>query len=195
MQYVVHKKTNEIIQHDNCAVMYLHDRHGNKKAEALISTTRIQIVKEHKWYMQDEKGYVATSVGRKKVYLHRFLLGIGESGRDIKVDHINRNPLDNRDENLRLCFHHQNCRNKGIPSNNSSGCLGISWNKEKRKWEAYIQSNKKFKRLGYFEKLEDAIVARKGAEKKYFGEFAPQEVNGITPVIRPGQVIWVPVKP
>ena len=44
-----------------------------------------------------------------------------------------------------------------------------------KKTNEIIQHDKKFKRLGYFEKLEDAIVARKGAEKKYFGEFAPQE--------------------
>ena len=40
------------------------------------------------------------------------------------------------------------------------------------KYRARIMVNRKEIRLGHFEKIEDAIEARKLAEKKYFGEYA-----------------------
>ena len=62
--------------------------------------------------------------------------------------------------------------NKGIRSDNTSGVTGVIWYKNKNKWRAEIFVNNNCVSLGYYNKLEDAVKARKDAEEKYFGEFS-----------------------
>ena len=94
-------------------------------------------------------------------------------------DHIDRNPLNNRRDNLRKCNQSQNSSNVGIRKNNNSGVIGVSWNKKRQTWEAYIKcqelNNGSHTFLGYYDVLNDAILARLQAEKKYMKEFAPQK--------------------
>lgn len=60
---------------------------------------------------------------RKYVILARFLLNAPE---DMEVDHINRNSLDNRKENLRLCTHRQNTVNRpALKGANEWGYRGL----------------------------------------------------------------------
>ena len=94
------------------------------------------------------------------------------------VDHIhhpktNENKYDNRKENLRIVTQSQNCMNQHIRSNNTSGVKGVSWSKEKNKWQVKITVNYKQIHIGFFDedKFEDAVQARKDAEEKYFGEY------------------------
>ena len=87
-----------------------------------------------------------------------------------QLDHINRNKADNRVANLRDVSHKQNMQNKSKSSNNTSGHPGVSWNKQNSKWRAYIAHNRKQIHLGYFSILEDAISARKAAEKLYWAD-------------------------
>lgn len=90
-------------------------------------------------------------------------------------DHINRNPLDNRDKNLRPTTAAENARNHSLSKRNTSGISGVCWDKSCSKWTAYIKDNGKSKHLGVFSDKHDAIVARLRAELKYYGEaFAPQ---------------------
>lgn len=131
---------------------------------------------EHTWW-EDSHGYATTCIDGKFVMMHRFL-GY------YRPDHHNRNRLDNRKENLVPCSIQENNRNSSIRTDNTSGVIGVSWSKLKMKWKAYIHINKKLISLGSFDKKDDAIIARLKAEKKYFGEFAPQkhlyEQYGIT---------------
>ena len=82
------------------------------------------------------------------------------------VDHINGNPMDDRIENLRTITVRQNFRNLKLSKNAKYGYPGIrplSWGK----WNARIMVNRKYIHLGNHETKEDAIEARKKAEKKY----------------------------
>lgn len=56
----------------------------------------------------------------------------------------------------------------GKPSNNTSGCKGVYWNKNEGKWHARITFKNKVHSLGRYENKEDAIKARKEAEEKFF---------------------------
>lgn len=89
-------------------------------------------------------------------------------------DHINRNPFDNRKNNLRAAEHRENDRNRSLLSSNTSGVTGVSWDKYRQKWRAYIKVDDNWMQLGRFMDKDDAIRARLEAEAKYFGEFAPQ---------------------
>ena len=55
--------------------------------------------------------------------------------------------------------------------NNTSGVIGVHWDKVIKKWRARVMLNGKSKHLGYFTNKEDAIKARKEGEIKYFGDF------------------------
>ena len=54
------------------------------------------------------------------------------------------------------------------PKNNTSGVKGVSWNKNKEAWEAYISIHGKRINLGRYAKFEDAVKARKFAEEEYY---------------------------
>lgn len=90
-------------------------------------------------------------------------------------DHKNRNPFDNRRENLREATHSQNMMNRNISSNNTSGVIGVGWHKKSNQWQSRIYINKVQQTLGMFSDKEEAIKARLVAEQKYYGEFAPQK--------------------
>ncbi len=95
------------------------------------------------------------------------------------VDHANGDGLDNRRENLREASHGQNMANKRLYRNNTSGYKGISWQNNRRRWQARIWVAGRFKSLGTYSLPEDAARAYDAAALRYFGEFArlnfPQE--------------------
>ena len=62
--------------------------------------------------------------------------------------------------------------NRKITNRNTSGVVGVVWDKNKKKWEAIIRINKKQIHLGLFDNFEDAVSTRKQAEEKYFGEYS-----------------------
>jgi hypothetical protein len=90
------------------------------------------------------------------------------------ADHRNRVRLDNKFGNLRKATRQQNTSNRSITSANTSGVVGVGWDKRRRKWEARIKVSGKTINLGRFVRKEDAIAARRAAEVKYFDEFAPR---------------------
>ena len=76
-----------------------------------------------------------------------------------QVDHINRNPLDNRRSNLRICTQQDNAKNKSKYKNNNSGFKGVYFLKTYYYWVAEIRyNNKKYRKKCY--SLEEAIKKR-----------------------------------
>ena len=141
-------------------------------------------IKDYCWHEDiDQTGHhtvrtrMKTINGWKNIRMHVFL------GYKL-CDHIDRNPLNNRKNNLRQATVEENARNHSKSKRNTSGFIGISWDKRISKWNASIRVDKKHKNLGDFNDKEDAIKVRLEAETKYFGEFAPQrhlfEEYGIT---------------
>jgi hypothetical protein len=90
-----------------------------------------------------------------------------------EIDHINKNPGDNRIRNLREATRSQNEQNKGKPITNTSGIRGVVWCASREKWQAQLMLDKKMKFLGRYNTKEEAVIARKSAEKEFYGEFAP----------------------
>ena len=129
-------------------------------------------IKNYTWYF-DKDGYVVSDTGRKHTKMHRLVTN-AEYGCD--VDHIGMEQTrnDNRKDNLRTCTRAENTRNKTKFSKNTSGCIGVCWHKQSKKWLARIYVNGEEINLGLFQSKQDAISARIDAEKKYFGDFAPQ---------------------
>ncbi len=54
-----------------------------------------------------------------------------------------------------------------IKTNNTSGITGVYWHKGANKWMAFIKINYKQIYLGTFTEFDEAVCARKLAEKEY----------------------------
>ena len=90
-------------------------------------------------------------------------------------DHEDRNPLNNRRNNLRKATQQKNAQNSSLARNNTSGYTGVYWSNRDQKWIAYIRIDKKPTYLGAYNLKTDAIKVRLTAELKYYGpEFSPQ---------------------
>jgi HNH endonuclease len=87
------------------------------------------------------KGYAVSEEGKGKartiVIMHRKLMHMNDN--NLIVDHIKRNPCDNRLENLRIVTVQENNRNKPIQKNNTSGIMGVF--KRQNRWIARINDN------------------------------------------------------
>lgn len=162
--------SNEIIINNDNAKIILYDKKGNQKGFALINAEDVTKCQSIKWHLsyRKNKPYCFGKINNKNVRLHRFILNYYDLSKEI--DHINGDGLDNRKENLRICTHQENMMNQRVlPSNNSSGFIGIYMDKKSNKWIAQIKVNGKHIHLGTFENLDDATQSRKEAEIKYFG--------------------------
>lgn len=89
-----------------------------------------------------------------------------------KIDHINGDTDDNRIANLREATQQQNSRNRKLSCNNTSGYSGVRWHSLTGKWLVQIAvPGKGQTHVGLFSDKDEAICARKTAERKYYGEF------------------------
>lgn len=118
------------------------------------------------------KGYLVTRVNSKTVYNHQIIFLLHHGYLPKYIDHIDRNPLNNRIENLREANNSQNHANRPKPSNNNSGHKGVSWDVKNNMWYAKIMVQYKSQWLGRFLDIVDAAVAYNMAAEQHFGEFA-----------------------
>lgn len=112
-------------------------------------------------------GYMFGEIFNKPVAAHRvaFTIYYGRhpSG---EVDHINGDRSDNRISNLREVTRTINARNMKKSAANKSGVTGVSFYKATGKWQSRIMSDGKYLHLGYFDRFDDAVSARKAAEQE-----------------------------
>ena len=145
----------------------------NTNREFYFDLEDYEKIKDYCWHESvDKTGYhylVARQKGDKNKNIKMVNIIVGKY-----YDHKNHNTLDNRKENLRKATLSENAQNKSIQKNNTSGVIGVSYDKNCNKWRAYIRDNKKVKYIGYCNNREDAIKARLQAEAQYYGEFSPQ---------------------
>tara|TARA_R100001369_G_C3196474_1_gene144867 strand:+ start:47 stop:523 length:477 start_codon:yes stop_codon:yes gene_type:complete len=92
-------------------------------------------------------------------YLHNPDWDIHDTCRDNSIDHIDRNPLHNNIENLRVTTHQQNQWN--------TNAKGYTFDKAMGKYRAQIMVNEKNNYLGMFVSEDDARDAYLIAKEKY----------------------------
>lgn len=165
------KKTNIITLYKDYGIIKTSNF---QEKEYLFDIEDVAILNGKYWY-EDDYGYLTTAikVDGKYKYLkfHRLVMSANKGQ---YVDHKNRNRADNRKDNLRICSHIENDRNRSIQKNNTTGIIGVHFDTRRGKWIATIGISGKTVYLGRFENKDDAIKARLIAEKEHFGEFAPQ---------------------
>lgn len=129
----------------------------------IIDDEDFERVSKHKWHIT-AYGYAKTN----KVWLHRLIINCPKGK---FVDHINRDKLDNRKENLRICTYQNNLRNQNKRKACSSGFKGVSWDKQMKQWRVDITLNYKKIFIGLFKQENHAAMAYDINAKVLFGEF------------------------
>jgi HNH endonuclease len=88
------------------------------------------------------------------------------------LDHINREPADNRIANLRECDQSENGRNRPVQKNNKSGHAGVFYRPDMRKWVAKIYVGRKCVWRAYAASAQEAAALRRAALPQHHGVFA-----------------------
>ena len=114
-------------------------------------------------------GYLYACLDSGRFLIHRiaYKMMTGVDPGEHFIDHINGDRGDNRFDNLRLVSKAENGHNSKRNSRNTSGTVGVVWCKDIEKWVARITVDMVTHFLGYYKNLEDAVAARKAAEKFY----------------------------
>lgn len=115
-----------------------------------------------------KNGYCAVVIYRKIYASHRlaFLYMEGYFPENF-IDHIDRNPSNNRWDNLREVSPRCNSINCGVSKRNKSNITGVHMDKTHNKWRVQIKTTKRQVCVGYFDNLKDAAFARWAAEKEH----------------------------
>jgi len=131
---------------------------------ALVDEADAELVAEHRWrpmVSKTGKVYAYTVIGRKTVFLHRFIVGTA-AGFD--TDHEDGDALNNQRYNLRPATRAENVANTpksrradGRPW--SSVYKGVCWNRSQKKWQASIRVDGRLRFLGRYESEADAARA------------------------------------
>ena len=119
----------------------------------------------------DPRGYIKTSVRNRSYFVHRLIwLFVHGQWPVHEIDHINRNPADNRIENLRDVTRKVNIANRkrwGKPKKpptrtqapSGSGCVFIDGAARSKPYRARIMIDKRTINLGRFDSAENARAA------------------------------------
>lgn len=113
--------------------------------------------------------YIRISINGKRYQAHRlaWLYMTGEWPPH-EIDHKDRSKHNNVWTNLRCATTKQNQENITKRANTSSGVTGVSWSVGAQKWVVSLMNFGKRIYLGNYISLEEAIEARRDAERRYF---------------------------
>jgi len=123
-------------------------------------------LKCYRVFRTQKTGYIK----KKKFYMHRVIMNPPD---DMEIDHKNRNPLDNRRQNLRIATTTQNMWNR--TSTSKSGYRGVKTSG--KKYQARIGTGRTY--IGTFNTAEEAACAYDEKAKEFYGEFANTNFQSI----------------
>jgi hypothetical protein len=158
---------------------------------ALVDGKNFERISKHKWYAEKNgNGYYARRwANGRQVRLHQEVFGEVSAG--MVIDHANRCGLDNREQNLRACTHRENLCNTAMSSHNKTGYRGVSFDKNRNKWQATISVKGRPTHLGRYIDISDAAIAYDKEALEQYGEYAqlnfpkPVAVLGSTTTEKP----------
>jgi len=150
---------------------------GGKKysLNAIVDDDDFDRISKYKWSVHKKgncfyahRGFVCNGK-LKHVLMHQEILNFPK---DLDIDHINGNSIDNRKSNLRICLHQENAYNRRPNKDTETGYKDIHFVQKTHQFTVCITSNSKKHGIGNFKTLSEAIEAYNKAADKLHGEFA-----------------------
>jgi hypothetical protein len=139
---------------------------------ALVDDSDFEYINQWKWYaaLSTHTSYaMRRDKNGKTVYMHRVITNAPQG---MDVDHLNRDGLDNRRSNLRVCTTAENTRRSYKKSTNKTGYKGVSWDKVNKKFVSQIMLNGKGIKIGRFNTAEEAARAYDKKAVEIYGDSA-----------------------
>jgi hypothetical protein len=130
---------------------------------ALVDADDYQRLIVHKWYAVKGRYtfYAVRGAWKNKkmirISMHREILGLNKGDGKIS-DHKDRDGLNNRKYNLRIVNYHLNAWNRKTRNDNASGFRGVSWHKQRKKWQVRISRDGIRIYCGIYPNLEEAAM-------------------------------------
>lgn len=160
----------------NITYFNLYNQKNENIGYFIVDSEDVLKIKYKKWRVSHD--HIVTGLparGTQRDVTHVILDFDPKKDRYIVVDHINGNAFDNRKENLRICTQGENCCNKKLASNNTSGFNGISYRKDRNRFDPEIRLQYQRCHLGYCKTLKEAVYKRYIAEQLVFQNYARKE--------------------
>ena len=143
--------------------------------QAMVDDDDYERITQHRWQAvlsprktRADVYYAVTSLNKKSVSMHKFIIGSVANG--FQIDHKDCNPLNNQKANLRLATASQQGANRRVIS--GLGFKGVARGSNHYPYYSYICVQGQSIFLGRFVSAEAAARAYDAAAIKYFGEFA-----------------------
>ena len=118
-----------------------------------------------------DNGYRIVTVNQKSYHAHRLIFLYHFGFLPPMIDHIDRNPRNNRIENLRAADSRQNQYNTKRHVKNTSGERNVCWHKRKNKWIVHMCVAGRHIHIGYFTTKKSAVVAARAARQTHHKNF------------------------
>jgi hypothetical protein len=138
---------------------------GRNNIAVTVSIEDKKLLDDETWTILSQRGRVSRVVrSRDKKPLHRLIMGEPDG----IVDHVNRNPLDNRRCNLRIATVQENsanCRKR------KEGTKHVYWNKKSGKWSVQIPYKMRTLYFGMFDDIAEATALAIQKGKELNGEY------------------------
>ena len=155
-----------------CVYFNVYNQKCSKVGFFTVDLCDIELVKYHKWRF-NSFGHVLTGSGGNIRDLSHIVLGIPKELDLVTiVDHKDGDPTNNRRYNLRICTQQDNVLNKSFMSTNTTGIIGVSYDKVRNAYAPEIKYRNKRLHLGRYKSMEEAAYVRFVAEQLLFKEFA-----------------------
>jgi hypothetical protein len=100
---------------------------------AYVDAADYEWLNQWTWHLYN--GYAVRRENNRVISMHRQIM---QAPKGMEVDHKNRNKVDNTRENLHICTHAQNARNRRKPRTTSSRFWGVSHMKSRGKYRAFV---------------------------------------------------------
>lgn len=186
LEDIVQENSTENTEEERICFIRLTGKRGAGKVAVINLEDALELGKSF-WHLKDN-GYASRGVwSREKKrtlqeYMHQILCPT-----DQKVDHENRNKLDNRRSNLRPTTNRQNSVNRE-KTKTTSRYIGVSYAKTIDEWSVGIQIKGKQMRLGTFRNESDAALAYDAAVYHFDGATATRNFPNQIPPAYPYRV-------
>lgn len=155
MKYITHKKLKGLMRYDpNSGKFYRLVSRGGNAIKGSIAGSK------------DKHGYIIIQINGIRYKAHRLAWFYIEGyWPEHQIDHINRIKDDNKWCNLRHVTASCNNINRAVFKKSKSNVVGVI--KERNKWRVRIKVKDKYKHIGCFDNLIDAVKARWDAEVRH----------------------------
>jgi len=173
-----HKKINKdfntkMKKRNSCIITRIWPSVEDMKKDLFIDLNKQEIMRistgnKLKPFLEGNKRHYVITFKTSKLFIHRLFFYWHHGYLPKLIDHKDTNPRNNKIDNLRELDCSGNARNSHkMKKNTTSKYKGVCWNKQHKKWRAYLHLNRKYIHIGFYTNEDDAGQAYNDAIRRY----------------------------